>query len=192
MNSQRQYKKLEDLSDSDEEIHPNIDTKSYRKFIKDLRETRFEELKSKENLTIEEHKELETLEYKFLPVVKEVSESSFRISKESKSALEDYSEDLGIMINLFTVDFFIDYIDKKKIKLKVFEELVDLNLIEQIKCDNDEIGLILCKIALCTRWLIEFGSAMLVKIGSNQDKFEKIIQEHYKSSKKAILELENK
>lgn len=189
MKYQREFRNLEDLSDSDEEIHPNIDTRSYRKFIKEQRALRLQELKSKENLTFEEQKELEELEYKTLPVVKEAEESSFRVSKENESSAEDYSEDLCIMINLFTLEFFLDYFDRKNINLNVFEELVDLNTVEYIKCENDEIGLILCKIGLCTKWLKEFGKGILIKFSQRENKFDVIAQEHYEMLKKAILKL---
>lgn len=189
MNSKREYKNLEDLSDSDEEIHPNIDSKSYRKFIKEQRSMRFQHLKSKENLTIEEQKEMEKLEYMSLPVVKEVSENNFRISKENENTLEDYSEDLGILINLFTVEFFLNHLDRKQINLNTFEELVDINLIEYIKSEDDDIGLILCKIGLCTKWLREFGRNFLIKLGQNEEKLDFAVKEHYQLAKKSILEL---
>jgi hypothetical protein len=72
-----QYRSLDSLTDSDEEIHLNIDPKSYRKFVKEERKRRMQELKEKDNLSAEEAKELETLEYKSRPVVVEIPEGSF-------------------------------------------------------------------------------------------------------------------
>jgi len=81
-----QYRSLDSLTDSDEEVHANIDTKSYRKFVKEERRRRMQELKEKENLSVEETKELETLEYKSRPVVVEVPDGSFRYSNDEALA----------------------------------------------------------------------------------------------------------
>lgn len=189
MKSNREFRDLEDFTDSEEEVHPNIDSKSYRKFIKEQRVIRFEELKAKSNRTLKEQKEFEELEYKSLPVVKDVSENSFRTSKDDESTVEDYSDDLSILINCFTVKFFIDFLEKKSINLSVFEDLVDLNIVECIKCGNDEIGVLLCKIGLCTKWAKDFGKSCLLKLSENEAKLDSMVSDQYNESKKAILAL---
>lgn len=182
------YRDPETLS-SEEEIHPNIDTKSYRKFIKETRLQRLNVLKSKKHLSQEETKELQELEYKFLPVDKEVSEESFRTSKEDTEV--DYTDDLLCIVHNNTVRHFIDYMDEKVINLEVFEELVYLNISEMIKAENDEIGFELCKIGLMARWAREFGRHYLLKFEDDEERFNKIAEEHYKTSKNVILNMRN-
>lgn len=183
-----EYRRLEDLSDSDEEVHPNIDTKSFRKFIKEQRAKRLEELRNKENLTTAESKELQELEYKALPVVKEVPEESFRVAKEEDSS-EDYSKDLEILLNNFRVEFFIEHVERKNMNLNAFENLVDVNMIEYMKEDSDEIGLLLMKISLFSKWLREFGKTVLLKISRDEGKLNEIVKDQYEASKIAILKL---
>lgn len=185
----QQYRNPETLSDSDEEVHQNIDTKSYRKFIKEMRVQRFNELKSKESLSQEELKELKELEYKFLPVDKDVSEDSFRVSKEEIDV--DYTDDLILIFNNNNIKYFIDYMDRKNINLEAFEELVYLNLSEAIKNENDDLGFEFCKIGLMARWTREFGKLFLYKFLKSEDKMDQIVQQHYEESKKAILSLKN-
>lgn len=189
MGNTREYRDLEDVTDSDEEVHPNIDIKSYRKFIKEQRAMRFEELKSKEKLTEKELKELEELEYKSLPVVKDVSENSFRTSNDDESTMEDYSEDLEVLIRCFSICAFIEYLEKKHVNLNVLEQLVDLNIVECIKDKNDEIGMILSKIGLCVKYAKDFGKSCLNKICANEKSFDLMVSDHYKESKKVIFNL---
>lgn len=180
------YRNPEDLSNSDEEIHPNIDTKSYRKFIKAQRETRLNELRSKETLSESEKKELEALEYKFLPVDKDVSEDSFRTSKEEEV---DYSDQLIHLLSNDSVESFIELMDRSNINLDAFEDLIYLNLIEYIKDGNDEVGLLLCKIGLFARWAREFGRAYMFKLIGNEVQIEEMTKSHYEESKDAILKI---
>ncbi|ELA42609.1 uncharacterized protein VICG_00361 [Vittaforma corneae ATCC 50505] len=182
------YRDPETLS-SEEEVHQNIDTRSYRKFIKETRLQRLNELKTKKHLSQEETKELQELEYKFLPVDREVSEESFRTSKDDTEA--DYTDDLIWILHNNTVRDFIDYMDKKIISLEAFEELVYLNISEMIKIGNDEMGFEFCKIGLMARWAREFGRCYLLKFEDDEERFNEIVEEHYKTSKSVILNMRN-
>lgn len=181
------YRDPETLSDSDEEIHPNIDTKSYRRFIKAQRQSRFEELKSKAFLSEEEIKEFKELEYKLLPVDREISGDTFRTSKEDTNP--DYTDDLMILFNNSKIDFFIEYMDRKIIDLEEFEDLIYLNLSEAIKTGDDEIGRVFCKLGLLTKWTRMLGRGYIMKFVGADDKIELIVQDHYQASKEAILNL---
>lgn len=87
MDSNAKYRSLDTISDSEEEVHPNIDTKSYRKFIKEERKRRLDFLRSKNNLTEEENRELKKLEYKELPLLVEV-EDNFRINSDKNNFID--------------------------------------------------------------------------------------------------------
>jgi hypothetical protein len=182
-----EYRDPETLSDSDEEIHKNIDTKSYRKFIKEKRAQRFEELKSKNTLSQEETKELQELEYKLLPVDKDVSENSFRTSKEDEGV--DYSDDLIMIFHNNTVKYFVEYMDRKRINLEAFEDLIYLNLSEAIKNGNDDLGFEFCKMGLMARWTREYGRGFICKFMNSEEKMNEMTQEHYEESKKALLSM---
>ncbi|KAM0679807.1 hypothetical protein GINT2_001979 [Glugoides intestinalis] len=186
--SANKYRDPEYLSDSDEEIHPNIDTKSYRKFIKEQRAVRHEQLKRKENLSSEERKELQDLEYKLLPVDKDVSEDSFRTSKEETENI-DYSNDLMILVNNNTVEFFLSYMDKRIINLEEFEDLIYINLSEAIKEGNDDVGIEFCKLGMLTKWTKMFGKSYLERLNGLDEQIQEIVNGHYKASKEAILSL---
>lgn len=185
------YRDPETLSNSDEEFHPNIDTKSYRKYIKETRATRYAELKAKKTLTDSEQKELEELEYKLLPVDNDVSEGTFRTS--STGGLMGDRDDDGLVDDLImifhnnTVAYFMEYVERKMTNLEAFEELIYLNLSLAIKNEDDEWGFELCKIGLMARWMREFGWGYMQKLKNNEDKVNEIAKEHYKTSKGVIL-----
>lgn len=186
--SANKYRDPEYLSDSDEEIHPNIDTKSYRKFIKEQRTLRHEQLKNKENLSNEEKKELQELEYKLLPIDKDVSDDSFRTSKEELDTV-DYTNDLINLLNSNTIEFFIGYMDKKIINLEEFEDFVYINLSEAIKSGNDDIGVEFCKLGMLIKWTKMFGKSYLERLSGSDDQIQQIVAGHYQASKEAILSL---
>ena len=187
MKDGREFKNLEDLTDSEEEIHPNIDTKSFRKFIKKERSLRMEELKAKSNLTAEEDKELQNLIYQSLPIVKDVSEDTFRTVSEND--MEDYSEDLSNLMNqnTFTINYFVEYLDKKTINLSHFEKLIDINIIECINTGNDEVGVLLSKIAMCTKWAREYGKKYLLRLGENEEHVNALVVDRYMQAKREIF-----
>jgi hypothetical protein len=188
-----EYRSLDSLTDSEEDFHPNIDTKSYRKFIKEERKRRLEYLKSKKSLSEDEIKELKILEYKELPVVVEVPEESFRVSKDIEEQNSDESDRyvnfLMELINNNTVEYFIDFLDTKFLDLNELEDLAYLNLSEAIKNDNDDIGFEFCKIGLLIKWSKDFGRSYLMKLKNKEEKVNDIVSEHYEVSKKAILSI---
>lgn len=183
------YRDPADLTDSEEEVHPNIDTRSYRKFVKAERRKRLEELRAKKTLTEEETKELEKLEYKHLPVAVEVPENSFRTSKESP-APEDHACDLVNILNSSDIRSFIEYLDSTLINLEKLEELVYFNLSESIKEGKEEFGLELCKVGLMVKWARELGRPYLLKLAEHEERLDEVVKSHYEMSKKAILNLE--
>jgi len=182
------YRDPETLSNSDEEFHPHIDTKSYRKFIKETRAMRYEELKSRDALTEEEQAELDELEYKFLPVDKDVSEGTFRTSTgvvgDSK---DDLADDVIMILRNNTVEYFLEYTQYKVMDLEGFEDIVYDNLAQAIKAGDDEWGLSLCKIGLMATWARDFGRGYLMKFVGCEDKVDAIVKEHFKRSQSVIL-----
>lgn len=184
------YRDPADLTDSEEEVHPNIDTRSYRKFIKEDRKRRLAELRSKDKLSEEETRELERLEYKHLPVAVEIPENSFRTSKESLVP-EDYARDLVNILNNSSIRSFIGYLDSTLVNLEKLEELVYFNLSESIREENEEFGLELCKVGLMVKWARDFGRSYLLRLAENEAKLNEIVKSHYETSKEAILSLEN-
>lgn len=181
------YRDLADLTDSEEEVHPNIDTKSYRRFIKAERRRRLDELRSKNGLSEKEAKELKKLEYKHLPVAVEIPENSFRTSKEDPDA--DCAQDLANILSHSSIQSFVEYLDSRLVNLESLEELVYFNLSEAIKEGNEEFGLELCRVGLMVRWTREFGRAYLLRLVGNEGKLDEIVKSHYRTSKEAILSL---
>lgn len=185
--SNYQYRNPEDLTDSDEEVHPNIDSKSYRKFIKEQRLIRLNDLRKKKNLTSEEEKEMKELEYKFLPVDKDVSEGCLRVLNDDFE--HDYSKELANLIKKFSISYFIDFFDHNNINMNQFEELIYYNLSESIKSGNDDAGLMFCKVGVLVKWAREFGRGYILKLACSEDKIDVYVKEHYQISKKAMLNL---
>lgn len=124
MVQETKFRSLESLSDSDEEIHPNIDTKSYRKFIKEQRSIRLEELRAKKVLTVEESKELKELEYKLLPVVVEIPEDTFRLGSKIK---KEFVEEI---VNFNNKNDFVSEMDNSGDKNPEIEDFEDERMME--------------------------------------------------------------
>lgn len=212
------FRSLESISDSEEEIHPNIDTKSYRKFIKEERKRRLDFLRSKETLSDSETKELRILEYKELPLLVEVEPVNFRTSSSTElpqadkmveeilnletpqpiclnnASDSDRMDDITInfifsFLENSTVENFINMLDEQSINLHELEDLSYVNLAEAIKDGDDTIGLEFCKIGLLASWAIKYGRSYLIRLKDNDNKLPDIVSEHYKKSKEAILGL---
>lgn len=191
MKDKRHFRHPDDLTDSEEELHPNIDTKSFQRFMKEENKKRLEFLRSKKDLTDEELKEKEKLEYKFLPVDVEVPENSFRISKDFDSE-ESNTDELIYLFNNFSIDNIIQVLDYKIKNIENFEELIYLNISNAIKEGNDDIGYEFSKIGLFVRWARIYGRSYLNKLKNYKESdLEKIFQEYYQASKDAILSLKD-
>lgn len=189
---QRRFKRIEDLTDSEEEYHPNVCTRSFNKFLKEENRKRLEELRNKTKLTKEEKEEKEKLEYKFLPVDIEIPENSFRVSKEVDSE-ESNTDDLIYLFNNCTVDNVIRVLDNNVTNIEQFEDLIYLNLSNAIKEGNDDIGYEFCKLGLLVKWAREYGRNYLVKIREYpESRLEPLFKSHYEASKDALLRLPNR
>ena len=188
--AQQKFRDLQDMSDSDEEVHPNIDAKSYHRFVREENKRRLEFLRSKTELTPSELKEKEKLEYKNLPVLVEINEGeTFRKSEDLENI--DYSEDLLWLLNNSEIKDLLDLLDRKTIGLEKFEDLIYYNLSESIKEGDDDMGWSLCRIGLLIKWIREFGKGYMVRIASmDQCDLQHVFDSHYFDSKKAILRLQ--
>ncbi len=185
------YRNPEDLTDSEEDIHPNISARSYHHFIRAEREKRLNELKAKITLTEEEVKEMNKLIYKTLPVDREVGESSFLFYKDSENTKTDSFEQLIYLIEHNEITDFIKFLDENDVNLDDFENLTYYNLVSAIKDNNNELGYILCKIALVMKWARLYGREYLFKL-KNFDGLDKLFMNHYNDSVEALKNLNNK
>lgn len=193
MNKNKSYKNMkyrdpEDLTDSEEDVHPNISARSYHSFIREERKKRLKELNTKQNLTKEEEKEKDLLIYKTLPIAKEVGETSFVICNETTSKNVDYSDHLLYFIEHNEIADVIKILDDYNINLEIFEEIVYLHLITVIKEGNNELGYILCKIGLLIQWARTHGRKYLCKL-KEMSNLDDIFLNHYKDSVEAIKKL---
>ncbi|KAI5172593.1 hypothetical protein PAEPH01_1769, partial [Pancytospora epiphaga] len=108
----RRYRDPEDLTDSETEVHPNIEARGFHHFMREEKRHRLEELRSRKNLTPEEEKEMADLEYKFLPVADEVTDqSSYSMPKKEEVTEIDYSNELMSMLNNENIDSFLEILD---------------------------------------------------------------------------------
>lgn len=179
-----EYRKLEDLTDSEEEVHPNISARAFHRFMRERRQERLEVLRNKESLTEEEQKEKTKLEYKFLPVDREVEDGSFHISPDQPDDA-DYTDHLLNLLDDGEIDNVIRILDENTINMDIFEDLIYLNLSNAIKGEADDLGYALCRLGLLIQWSRRFGRAYLLRL-KEHDALERIFAEHYEESKKAI------
>jgi len=183
------YRNPEDLSDSNEEVHPNIDSKSFHRYRREQERARLEELRSKKNLTEEEKKEKDILEYKARPVAVEKEESSFKIAEEKKEPV-DYSDEMIWMLNNPKIDDIIGYLKYRNVEMNELIDLIYLNLRNAIHDGDDDFGEAFCRLGLLMRWVDDFGLNYLHRFKKMDPvKFDEMIKSHYITSKKAILSL---
>ena len=187
MKKNLQFKDPIDITDDEEEVHKNIDSKSYHKFIREQCWNRLEFLRTKESLTDEEKKEKDKLEYKFLPVDIDLSESTLRTSKEESI---DCSDDLIHILCNDSIKSIVEFLDSKIIYLEQLEDLTYFNLSEAIKNGDDRLGYDLCRIGLILKWAREYGRGYLVKIKDVEESTLKdVFDSQYAASKEAILNM---
>lgn len=192
------------LSDaSDEEIHPNIDARSFRKFKREQRERIKQEKEEKLLKLKEEYKktnsnkildEIKKLETELKPQFKEKYNSTKTYTDNKNKDEYDYTNDLVYLIENNKLNDFINYKDNIK-DLNEFENFVLHNLAVNIKEKNDEAGLRICNVSLYVKYLKEHGIEFLEKLAyklSNSEflnVFSDDCKSHYESSKSAILGL---
>jgi len=186
------YRDPEDLTDSEEEVHPNVCARSYHRFRREERRRRLEALRARGasgGLTPEEAREKNELEYKFLPIAREVPEGSFKIAQEEEPA--DYSEELLWLLNHRDVDCFIQLLDEKNVNMDSFEDLVYCNLSSAIREGEDDLGREFCRLGLLVRWAKAYGRGYLCKIKNmGEDRLAEVYSSQYEESKRAIARLD--
>lgn len=199
--------KLELSSDSDAFDHPNIDKRSliaYKRAEKEqkrkLKQERLEQLnKLIENTTdsieLDNYKkEANELERNLNKALKE-TESCTVFSEPVQNSEDKYISDLMYLLNNNTIEHFIQYLDHNNTDLQFFEDLVLFNLSENIKENNDEIGLDLTRISLYVKFAKSNGRAFLTELCKSfrderkKELFEEECKDHYKRAKEAILSL---
>jgi hypothetical protein len=187
-------------SDSSDDIHPNIDKRSYKIWKQQQKEARKQQLEKRLHelegygtLTEEQLEEKEELERLLTPLYVDMAEDSFRtVTMEDE---DSYTGELCHLINNDTLDGFIELMERRHINLDRFEELVLLNLSSFIKDGNDEIGLRFSRLALYTKYAKLHGKEFIVRLSrelTNRRKMKQLeddIEKHYLESKNAILAL---
>lgn len=182
------YRNPENLTDSEEEVHPNIDSKSFHRFRREERRIRLAELREKSELTAEEEREKAVLEYKSLPIAVEASEPEFRVSKEIASA--DCSDELIWLLENSDVGSLIKLLDSRVVNLDGLEEIIYFNLSEAIKEGDDELGYTLCRLGLLVHWANSYGRSYLLKIrDAGEEQLSDAFVSQYAASKDAIMSL---
>lgn len=193
------FQNLDSDVDSDEEIHPNIDKKSWLKMRREQRllqkQHKISRLNELESLgeTPELLKEKESLIKELSPKIKEVASSSTNY----KQVEVDYTENLVYLINNSTLPHFNEHVKTHNLCLESFEEFVLLNLSENIKEGNDEGARILANISLYLKYARSQGISFMhkleesLKIGNNMEIFKKESEDHFLECKNAILALNN-
>ncbi|TBU14840.1 hypothetical protein CWI41_080590 [Ordospora colligata] len=156
-------------SDDDEEVHPNIDEKSFREWRRQQRQQKRAELQKRldEINAIDTHdEEIEAEKKELQDILKPryvcVDSGSFTIPEPQEE--RDYSSELEHLVQNCTLDNFISIMNTKVIDMEEFECLVLHNLAEQIKEGNDFGGVILSKISLYVRYARSHGREFLEKL----------------------------
>ncbi|KAK6089413.1 hypothetical protein P3W45_001550 [Vairimorpha bombi] len=190
------------VSESSEEIHPNIDEKSYKNWKRQMRKEekaknkdRLNVLNQKIQLTQEEIEERDYLIDVLKPKYVTKKEDSFRTSEPQLSEEDDYTNILIDLIDDPTLDNLIYVLDKNNINVNRLEDEILYNLSENIKEGNDEVGIILSKLSLFLGYLKNAGRSVLeklnneLKIPEKMKTFNKDVLVYYEESKTAILNL---
>lgn len=190
------------ISESSEEIHPNIDEKSYKDWKRQMRKEektknkeRLNVLNQKSQLTQEEVEERNYLVEILKPKYKTKNEDSFRTSEQQVVEEDDYTNVLIKLIDDPTLDNLIDILDKNNVNVNRLEDEILYNLSENIKEGNDEVGIILSKLSLFVGYLKSAGRSVLeklsneLKIPDKMKNFNKDVLIYYEESKTAILNL---
>ncbi|KAK1347334.1 Cdc37 N terminal kinase domain-containing protein [Hamiltosporidium tvaerminnensis] len=206
------YSKINDIqlsSDSNEEVHPNIDKKSYHRYMKALREQKKEE-KRKRIIELDQMISTElsnTKKQEFLeernklneeiqPRIRDVSDNVFSFGTKQKQEIEP--EDLLMkLLNMQAMSEFSDIMNNHIVNIEEFEEFVLYNLSENIKIGNDEAGFYLSRIVILIKYLKEHGDRFIAvftdkfKNQKSQELFDKECQMYYNSAKEAIIRNSN-
>lgn len=186
-------------SDSSEEVHPNIDERSYKNWKRQQREQKRKELEQRlqminslEHQTEETLQEREKLENLLKPQYKCIETESFRVPAENKD--KDYIEELEYLVEHDDLNSFIELMDRNMIEMEELEYLILHNLAEQIKEGNEVGGLILTKLSLYAKYAISHGKGFLIKLNAQltdkekKRQFEIDCRKDFEETKKSFLE----
>ncbi|KAL0265902.1 UNVERIFIED_CONTAM: hypothetical protein PYX00_011619 [Menopon gallinae] len=194
------YSKFQNLDsdiDSDEEVHPNIDKKSWLRLRREQRrlekQRKAERLREIESMGCppEMEEERAALADELCPRVKEKT-SSEAISKPIDI---DYTEHLLYLLEHNTVSDFNAYIESNLLCLESFEEVTLLSLSQNIKDGNDNGARLLSKIALYLKYARLHGKEFMRRLAEGLQKesymtsFEEECECHFQDCKRVIAEM---
>lgn len=211
------YSKFEriTLSDDseDEEIHPNVDERSFRRWRREEREgkrremeERLQQFRKMEGREGEEgvQEEIQKLEHSLRQRVYDTEKSgTITNPADIKLGLEEFRDIEGdveekIFAAITKTSDIAEYVACLRtfspLQYPTIEDFLLLNMSENIKEGNDEAGLRLCRFSLIVKYLIEFkeeGFAVLGRMVSTEKKalFNEESLNSYRQSKEAILKL---
>lgn len=191
--------KLELESDSEQEVHPNIDARSFRNWKRRQREEkkkkleeRLQEIESMQDPTEEDVQEKKKIEELLKPQYKCVGTDSFRTPSSSEKG--DYVEELEYLIAHSDLNSFIELMNGNRIEMDELEHLILYNLAEQIKRGNDSAGFVLTKLSIYVRYAISHGKKFLSMLNAQltdknkMQQFDTDCLRDFEATKKNFLE----
>lgn len=194
------YSKFQNLDsdiDSDEEVHPNIDKKSWLKLRREQR--RMEKQRKAERL-----KEIESmgnppeLENERAALISELSprvRETMSSTTTSRPIEIDYTEHLLYLLEHNTVSEFNAYIENNLLCLEEFEEVALLSLSQNIKDGNENGARLLSRISLYLKYARMHGKVFMKRLAeglqneSCMASFEEECESHFQDCKRVILEM---
>lgn len=194
------YSKFQNLDsdiDTDEEVHPNIDKKSWMKLRREQKRmekqkkvARLEEIESMGNPP-ELENERDALVRDLSPRVRETTSST----ATSKPIEIDYTEHLLYLLEHNTVNEFNTYMENNLLCLDEFEEVALLSMSQNIKEGNENGARLLSKISLYLKYARMHGKIFMKRLAeglrneSHMASFEEECESHFQDCKRVILEL---
>lgn len=158
-------------SDSSEEMHPNIDERSYKNWKRQQREQsrralaqRLEEINAAEARTTEMLQEKERIEEMLQPQYRCFETGSFRMRENESES--DYIAELEHLVEHSDLGSFIALMDSRRIEMEKLEDLILHNLAEQIKEGNDAEGLVLSRLSVYAKYALSHGREFLQKLNA--------------------------
>ncbi|EJW04766.1 hypothetical protein EDEG_01056 [Edhazardia aedis USNM 41457] len=159
--------------------------------------TKIEISEKNKDLKIEDKENIETEK---ITTNEEEESPEENIKKEEIDKLyEEYYNYIIFLLENNSLDDFIKFLDNNiTLNLETFEEYIFLNLIENIKDNNDEAGFDLARISIYIGQAIIYGKKHLQKIAkglatdeNKKEMLEKEIHNHYFECKKKYHDLKN-
>ena len=196
------YSRFENLDsdvDSDEEVHPNIDRKSWLKLRREQRriekQKKIARLRELEVLgdcpAIQEEKK--RLIEELTPKIREAASSS----ATSNPVETDYTEHIFFLVGHNTIQDFNRYMEKNIFSPEELEDVVLLSLSENIKASNNDGARILSKISLYIKYAKIHGKVFMKRLEEglrDQERmrmFEQECETHFQECRGAVLGLKS-